>query len=165
MDDRDRIEDEEPDDDEELEGEPPPEVLDHLIDELIDFKEERDEDLEVEWIAEEGLYRVVGTDPLVDVLVVEIDGEFYGESEAVVVEAEIGPLRKDLDLAELLRFSDEELVYGRLALAADEEGTEILVLQAAAPIHQLTASQLDGMIREVAELSRELREEPPSEVA
>lgn len=159
MDDREIFEDDEVD-------VPPPELLDHLIDELIEYKAERDEDLEAEWIPEEGLFHVTRAeeDP-VDVLLVEIDADFYGESEAVVVETEIGPLRKDLDLAELLRFSDEELVYGRLALAADEEGTEILVLQAAAPIHQLTASQLDGMIREVAELSRELREEPPSGAA
>ena len=164
MDDRDRIEDEEPDDDEELEGEPPPEVLDHLIDELIDFKEERDEDLDAEWLPEEGVFRIVaGAEAPVDVLLVEIDGDFYGEGEAVVVEAEIGPLA-GLDPAELLRFSDEELVYGRLALAEGDEG-EILVLQAAAPIHQVTASQLDGMIREVAALSRELREEPPSGAA
>ena len=158
MTDRNRL-DEEPADEE-----APPEILDHLIDELIDFKEERDEDLEVEWIAEEGLYRVVGTDPLVDVLVVEIDGEFYGESEAVVVEAEIGPLGPEADLADLLRFADQELVYGRLALAEGEDG-EILVIQAAAPVHQVTAAQLDGMIREVAALSRELREEPPSDAA
>ena len=152
--------------DDDFEENPPPEVLDHLVDELIDFKAERDEDLEAEWIPEAGVYRVTrGEEEPVDLLVVEIDPDFYGEAEAVVVEAEIGPLRKDLDLAELLRFADEELVYGRLALAADEEGGEILVLQAAAPLHQVTASQLDGMIREVAELSRELREEPPSEVA
>ncbi len=159
MEDRERFEDEEEDN-------PPPVVLDHLIDELVDFKGEREEDLEAEWIPEEGLFRVTwGQEDPVDVLLVEIDAEFYGETEAVVVEAEIGPLRKDLDLAELLRFADEELVYGRLALAADEEGAEILVLQAAAPIHMLTAPQLDGMIHEVAELSRELREEPKSDAA
>jgi hypothetical protein len=159
MDDREIFED----DEEEV---PPPALLDHLIDELIEYKAERDEDLEAEWLPEEGLFHVTrGEEEPVDVLLVEIDADFYGESEAVVVEAEIGPLRKESGLAELLRFSDEELVYGRFALASDEEGTEILVLQAATPVHQVTASQLDGMIREVAELSHELREEPPSGAA
>ena len=158
MDDREIFEDDEVD-------VPPPELLDHLIDELIEYKAERDEDLEAEWIPEEGLFHVTRAeeDPSTSSwwrstrISMGVRGRGRGDR--------IGPLRKDLDLAELLRFSDEELVYGRLALAADEEGTEILVLQAAAPIHQLTASQLDGMIREVAELSRELREEPPSGAA
>ncbi len=145
---------------------PPPEILDHLIDELVDFKAEREEDLEAEWIPEEGLFRVLwGQEEPVDLLLVEIDVESYGETEAVVVEAEICPLREGVDLARVMRFADEELVYGRVALAADDEGGELVVLQAATPIHLLTAPQLDGMIHEVAALSRELREELQSDGA
>jgi len=143
-----------------VDEESPPEILDHLIDELVDFNAEREEDMEAEWIPEEGLFRVHwGQEDPVDVLLVDIDAEAYGESEAVVVEAEVCPLREGVDLARVMRFADEELVYGRLALAADEEGGELVVLQAATPVHLLTAPQLDRMIHEVAVLSRELRED------
>lgn len=163
MDDRERYEDEE---DDVEEGPPPPESLDHIMDELIDYKEERGEDLEVEWLPEDGVFRVVrGADGEVDIGVVEIDSAFYGENEAVVVEAEVGVLSEDTDLAELLRFAEGEMVFARVALAEGGEGEDLLVVQAASPMSQLAAAQLDGMIKEVAALSRELREEPPSETA
>lgn len=147
-------------------GDPPPESLDHIIDELIDYKEERGEDLEVEWLPEDGVFRVVrGADGEVDIMVVEIDSGFYGENEAVVVEAEVGPLGDATDLAELLRFAEEEMVFARIALAEGGDGEDLLVVQAASPMSQLASAQLDGMIREVAALSRELREEPPSDAA
>lgn len=149
----------------EVELENPPELLDHLIDELIDFKEQRGEDLEVEWVPEEGVFRVVQGAPVeVDIFTAEIDVDFYGDSDAVVVEAEVGPLEEVADLAELLKFSDAEQVYSRLAVGEREDG-DVLLVQAALPASHLTPAQLDGMLREVGSIAVELGEEEPSETA
>lgn len=137
-------------------NENPPEVLDNLVDELIVFAKDHDEEMTAEWFPEDAVY-VITSDDLepVSAMVIDIDDAMYGESEAIVVEAEIGPLDKDADGMEFLRFADANLVYSRLAVSqiGDEE---ILVLQGACPVSQLSAAQFDAMVREIAVYSQEL---------
>lgn len=138
----------------EEEEEPLP-LLDQLVDELIDWKVVRGQDLEVEWDPEEGCFRVLLGAPVeVIFFTAAIDEQFYGDPLAVVVEADLGTLEELGGAERLLGFAYREQVYSRLALA-EEEG--LLVLQAALPLGQLSAVQLDGMIREVGALAWELR--------
>lgn len=147
--------------DEEVYEEEPAEVLDHLIDELIVFAKDHDEHLTAEWIPDDGVFQITSDDLApVEVLIVDIDDAMYGEAEAVIVESEIGPLGSDTDPLDLLRFCDVDLIYSRLALASGDDA-EYLIMQAACPVSQLSAAQLDAMIREVAVFSAELRENGP----
>ncbi len=146
--------------DEELEGEDPPESLDNLTDELIMYAKDHDIQIGAEWDPDECVY-IVYSDDLdpVDVFVVDIPDEMYGEAEAIVVEAEVGDLTPEVDTAELMRFCDADLVYGRMTITRGEEnGPEIVLMQAACPLSQISAAMLDAMIREVAVFSREARQ-------
>ena len=135
-----------------------PEYLNNLMDELIVYAKYHDEHMEAEWIPEEKLFRVYPDDQIeVDVFVVDIDDSMYHESEAVVVEAEIGEFTDDLDPAELLRFCDKDLIYSRLMISRGDD-CEYVVLQAACPVSQMSAAQLDCMIREVSVYAGELSE-------
>lgn len=143
---------------EELEPEVPV-FLNSLIDELLVYAKYHDEHMEAEWIPEEQVFKVYPDDqPEVDVFIVDIDDAMYHESEAVVVEAEIGPMDEDIDPAELLRFCDRDLIYSRLMISRGDD-CEYVVLQAACPVSQIGAAQLDCMIREVSVYSGELSEE------
>ncbi len=140
-----------------------PEYLNNLMDELIVYAKYHDEHMEAEWIPEENVFRVYQDDqPEVDVFMVDIDDAMFHEAEAVVVEAEIGEYSEDLDPAELLRFCDQNLIYRRLMISKGDDG-EYVILQAACPVSQLSAAQLDCMIREVSVYSGELSEEDDGE--
>ncbi|MCR5662838.1 MAG: hypothetical protein K6G50_12065 [bacterium] len=141
----------------------PPEVLDHLIDEMLIFAKEHDEHVDCEWDPDNYSY-VVTQDDLqpVDVMIVDTDDSMYGELEAVVVEAEIGLISEEMNLLDLLRYSDEKLIYGRLAAVPDDDG-DLLVVQAACPVSQLSAAQLDAMIREVAVTCADFTDEDEDE--
>lgn len=140
-----------------------PEYLNNLMDELIVYAKYHDEHMEAEWIAEENVFRVYQDDqPEVDVFMVDVDDAMYHEAEAVVVEAEIGEYSEDLDPAELLRFCDQNLIYSRLMISKGDD-CEYVILQAACPVSQLSAAQLDCMIREVSIYSGELSEEDDGE--
>ncbi|MBQ7502668.1 hypothetical protein IJT93_08135 [bacterium] len=146
------------DENEELEPEIPV-FLNSLIDELLVYAKYHDEHMEAEWIPEEQVFKVYPDDqPEVDVFIVDIDDAMYHESEAIVVEAEIGPMDEDIDPAELLRFCDRDLIYSRLMISRGDD-CEYVVLQAACPVSQISAAQLDCMIREVSVYSGELSEE------
>lgn len=140
-----------------------PEYLNNLMDELIIYAKYHDEHMEAEWIPEENVFRVYQDDqPEVDVFMVDVDDAMYHEAEAVVVEAEIGEYSEDLDPAELLRFCDQNLIYSRLMISKGDD-CEYVILQAACPVSQLSAAQLDCMIREVSSYSGELSEEDDGE--
>ncbi|MBQ7528639.1 hypothetical protein IJT10_01865 [bacterium] len=140
-----------------------PEFLNNLIDELLVYAKYHGEHMEAEWIPEESLFRIYPNDqPEVDVFMIDIDDSMYHESEAVVVESEIGPMDEDIDPAELLRFCDRDFIYSRLMLSQGED-CEYVVLQAACPVSQIGAAQLDCMIREVSVFSEELSEEDGDE--
>lgn len=140
-----------------------PEYLNNLMDELIVYAKYHDEHMEAEWIPEENVFRVYQDDqPEVDVFMVDIDDAMFHEAEAVVVEAEIGEYSEDLDPAELLRFCDQNLIYSRLMISKGDD-CEYVILQAACPVSQLSAAQLDCMIREVSVYSGELSEEDDGE--
>ena len=133
------------------------------MDELIVYAKYHDEHMEAEWIPEENVFRVYQDDqPEVDVFMVDVDDAMYHEAEAVVVEAEIGEYSEDLDPAELLRFCDQNLIYSRLMISKGDD-CEYVILQAACPVSQLSAAQLDCMIREVSIYSGELSEEDDGE--
>ncbi len=137
-----------------------PPMLNNLLDEVIVYAKYHDEHMEAEWIPEENLFRVYQDDqPEVDVFMVDIDDAMYHESEAVVVEAEVGEMDEEIDPLALLRFCDQNLIYSRLMLSKGEEGKEYIILQAACPASQVSAAQLDCMIREVSIYSGELSEE------
>lgn len=136
-----------------------PEFLNNLMDELMVYGKYHDEHIEAEWIPEESVFRVYQDDqPEVDVFIADIDDSMYHEAEAVMVEAEIGEMCDDIDPAELLRFCDQNLIYGRLMISRGD-GCEYVILQAACPVSQITAAQLDCMIREISVYSGELSEE------
>lgn len=140
-----------------------PEYLNNLMDELIVYAKYHDEHMEAEWIPEENVFRVYQDDqPEVDVFMVDVDDAMYHEAEAVVVEAEIGEYSEDLDPAELLRFCDQNFIYSRLMISKGDD-CEYVILQAACPVSQLSAAQLDCMIREVSIYSGELSEEDDGE--
>lgn len=148
-----------PNDEEELEGEDPPESLDNLTDELIMYAKEHDIQIGAEWDPDECVY-IIYSDDLdpVDVFVIDIPDDMYGEAEAIVVETVVGELSDKVDTAELLRFCDADLVYGRMTITRGESnGPELVLMQAACPLSQISAAMLDAMIREVAVFSSEAR--------
>ena len=104
-------------DDEEFEGEEPPESLDNLTDELIMYAKDHDEELVAEWDYDKLVF-IITSDDLdpVEVFVGDIPDDMYQEAEAVFVEAVIGEFSPEVDMAELLRYCDAELVYGRISL-------------------------------------------------
>ena len=146
-------------DDEELEGEDPPEALDNLTDELIMYAKAHDEEVNIEWDPE-GMYYEIFSDDLdpVEVYVMDIDDAIYGEAEAVTVEAVVGHYSKDTDLAALLRECDTFLVYAHPTITRGEEKEELVLLQAACPIGQMSVEMFDAMIREVATISADLHD-------
>lgn len=147
-------------DDEELEGEDPPEALDNLTDELIMYAKANDEEVNIEWDPE-GMYYEIFSDDLdpVEVYVMDIDDALYGEAEAITVEAVVGHYSKDLDLAALLRECDTYLVYSHPTITRGEnKNEELVLLQAACPIGQMSVEMFDAMIREVATISADLHD-------
>ncbi|MDO5295080.1 MAG: hypothetical protein Q4F00_00345 [bacterium] len=147
-------------DDEELEGEDPPEALDNLTDELIMYAKAHDEEVSIEWDPE-GMFYEIFSDDLdpVEVYVMDIDDALYGEAEAITVEAVIGHYYKELDLAALLRECDTFLVYAHPTITRGEDkDAELVLLQAACPIGQMSVEMFDAMIREVATISADLHD-------
>lgn len=150
--------------DEEFAGEEPPESLDNLTDELIMYAKDHDEELVAEWDYDKLVF-IITSDDLdpVEVFVGDIPDDMYQEAEAVFVEAVIGDFTPDIDMAELLRYCDAELVYGRISLTrGEEDGPELLLMQAACPLSQISKEMLDAMIREVAYCSSEARQFLPT---
>ena len=143
----------------EIEENEPPELLDNLLDELVAYAKDHDEEMTAEWLPEESIFTVASDNlPEVDVYLVDIDDALYGEAEALVVESEIGLMDSDIDPAELLRFCDKNFIYSRLSLSKSGD-EEFVILQAACPVSQVSAAQLDSMVREVAVFSQQLSEE------
>lgn len=134
-------------------------ALENLLADLAEWREECGAPVVLERERGGEAYRIRGDEVVpVEISTVEIDEEFYGEEEAVAVEAVIGPLEEDEDTEELLRFADAELVCARLGLG-ERGGREVLIVEAALPFSRLTLELLDLMIREVASIAGELREE------
>ncbi|HXE72988.1 MAG TPA: hypothetical protein VNO81_10035 [Candidatus Nitrosotenuis sp.] len=133
-----------------------PDALASFLEDYREYKQARGEDLAFRWDEDEQVFRTEIGGVEVTVYLAEIDADFYGDAEALVAEAEVGPAEDDL--AELLRFADEELVLTRLALGERAQGEELLV-QAGLPVSRWSFELVDMMLREVASVAAELRED------
>ena len=112
----------------------------------VNYDEDEDEDIFK--IERDGKSAVIYTS--------DVDEAFYGESDAVIVEAEIGKPPENLDLSQTLKFSGQELVLSRISLADRDEKT-LLIVEAACPNSLIQPAHFDLMVKEVATIARDLR--------
>lgn len=74
------------------------------------------------------------------------------DSEIVYVRDSVGPFTDEVDLADLLR-DLSSAVYARLYLDVDDDGVEMIVVEACAPTLHLTEEALAKLVLEVADRS------------
>lgn len=86
----------------------------------------------------------------------DIDERFYGESQALFAEAEIGIPPQHLDWSQTLQFSGNELVLSRISLSERDDST-VLLVEGAVPISKIEFPTFDLLVREVATIGRDLR--------
>ena len=152
--DEDDDDDDESDEDESFAGTHP---IGQILDEWIEWvSEEANGELEVEYDEEEDVFNVERNGRTAVVYTSDIDEDFYGDSQALFVESEIGAPPENLDLSQTLKFSGNELVLSRISLT-DRHSKSILLVEAAIPLKNVVSRNFDLMVREVATIGRDLR--------
>jgi hypothetical protein len=129
----------------------------HLLDEWVEWVKDEDKgELEIEYDEDEDVFNVTRGGLEAVVFTSDIDEAFYGESQAVFVESEIGEPPEMLDLSQTLKFSGNELVLSRISLS-DRDSKTLLLVEAAIPMASIQTHTFDLMVREVATIGRDLR--------
>lgn len=128
-----------------------------LIDDWTDWvSQEKKGDLKVAYDDEEDIFQITRNDRSAVVFTSDIDESFYGESQALFVESEIGQVPVNLDLSQTLKFSGNELVLSRISLS-DRDGKTILLVEGAVPVSKVESSIFDLLVQEVSTIARDLR--------
>lgn len=131
--------------------------LGHLLDDWAEWIEihgtgsvaiEYDEDDDSFLVSRDGRKAVLYTS--------DIDESFYGESQALFAESEIGVPPEHLDWSQTLKFSGNELVLSRISLSDRDEST-VLIVEGAVPLSKVEFPLFDLLVREVATIARDLR--------
>jgi hypothetical protein len=133
----------------------------HPIGEILDswiewVSEEGKGELSVEYDEDEDVFNVERDERTAVIYTSDIDEDFYGDSQALFVESEIGAPPENLDLSQTLKFSGNELVLSRISLT-DRHSKSILLVEAAIPLKNVVTANFDLMVREVATIGRDLR--------
>ncbi len=141
----------------------PPDLnpLGHMLEDYQNWVNDHSEgEISVDYDDDDDSFRVVrqGRNPVV-VYSSEIDHQFYHEGQAVFIEAEVGPPNEALNLADVMRFSGDELVLSRISLSERGEDNYVLVVEAALPTSLVEFTLLDLLIREVATISNDIRKQ------
>lgn len=113
-------------------------------------------DLEIDYDEDEDVFKIERDGKSAVIYTSDVDEAFYGESDAVIVEAEIGKPPENLDLSQTLKFSGQELVLSRISLTDRDEKT-LLIVEAACPNSLIQPAHFDLMVKEVATIARDLR--------
>ncbi len=146
--------------------------LGHLLDEWAEWVAQSGSgDLSIEYDDEEDTFLVHRNGRQAVLYIADIDGDFYGEAQALFAESEVGLAPTNLNWAQTLRFSGDELVLSRISLSEREEHL-VLVVEGAAPLSKVTDFELfDLLVREVSTIGRDLRKQlggvmlvPPSQI-
>ncbi|MCA9790160.1 MAG: hypothetical protein KC910_00130 [Candidatus Eremiobacteraeota bacterium] len=135
----------------------------HMLDDYVAWVNDQGEgEVKVEYDEDDDSFRVIRNeaDP-VTIYSSEIDEQFYLEGQAVFVEAEVGTPNETLNLADVMRFSGDELVLSRISLTERDEGEFMLVVEAALPTSMVEFGLLDLMVREVATIASDIRSQLP----
>ncbi len=89
----------------------------------------------------------------------EIDGDFYGDAQALFAESEVGIAPANLNWAQTLVFSGNELVLSRISISVRDD-KPILLVEGAFPHSKVTDFALfDLLVREVSTIGRDLRKQ------
>ncbi|MGE0496099.1 MAG: hypothetical protein AB7S38_43240 [Vulcanimicrobiota bacterium] len=134
-----------------------------MLDDYVAWVNDQGEgEVKVEYDEDDDSFRVIRNEANpVTIYSSEIDHQFYLEGQAVFVEAEVGVPNESLNLADVMRFSGDELVLSRISLTERDEGEFLLVVEAALPTSLVEFSLLDLMVREVATIASDIRSQLP----
>lgn len=129
----------------------------HMLDDYQEYVREAGGTIEIDYDEDDDSFDVVrGDGPGVVIYSSEIDGDFYHEGTAVFVEAEVGA-SAGVDLADVMRFSGDELVLSRISLSERGDDNYVIVVEAALPISLVDFPLFDLIVREVATIASDIR--------
>lgn len=112
--------------------------------------------LTIDYDADEDVYLVKRDGRKAVIYTSDIDEDFYGDSQAIFVETEIGEPPANLDWSQTLKFSGSELVLSRISLTPRHNKT-MLIVEGAMPLSTLQNASFDLLVKEVATIGRDLR--------
>jgi hypothetical protein len=112
--------------------------------------------LAIEYNEEDDSFRVSRDGRKAVLYTSDIDAKFYGDSQALFAEAEIGVPPQHLDWSQTLQFSGNELVLSRISLTERDNAT-VLLVEGAVPLSKIDFALFDLLVREVATIARDLR--------
>lgn len=141
-------------------------VIGHLLDDYQEWVGNSGTGtVQIDYIEDEDIFSVSrNSTPAVAVFPSEIDLKFYNEDQAVFVESEVGVVPEEFDLASVMQFSGDELVLSRISLSErDDEDSKTMVVEAALPNSMIDFALFDLVIREVATIANDLRNQLFSE--
>ena len=93
--------------------------------------------------------------PSIYVYLSDIDGDFYHEHAAVMVECQVGGVSADTDLSKYLRFASSEMVLTRLGLRSEDD-EHLLVVEGACPYQLVRFEFLELLMQETAAIGADL---------
>lgn len=129
----------------------------HLLDDWAEWVQENSEgSLTIEYNDEDDSFRVSRDGRKAVLYTSDIDATFYGDSQALFAEAEIGVPPQHLDWSQTLQFSGNELVLSRISLTERDDNT-VLLVEGAVPLSKVDFALFDLLVREVATIARDLR--------